>query len=211
VLRRLTPGVVGALLLAVAGCGDGTAIFQLEVGDCVADVSAQLGPVEDLPITPCTSPHDAEVVGIFHHDDAPRIPDDIRTDTTAGCAELFEAYVGIPPAVSSLGLAYVDPSPESWEAGDRDSTCLATVGEGEQDIVRSVAGEGEDFIGVHVDDPANQPDAIACMTGSFTACDDLYQASPADSTEELVAATCGGRIPSEAVENPGHCELTLGG
>ncbi len=55
------------------------------------------------------------------------------------CLSLFADYVGISCDESNLLMRPIVPTPETWAAGDREISCLALSGDGQQ-LAGSVRG-----------------------------------------------------------------------
>jgi hypothetical protein len=51
------------------------------------------------------------------------------------------------------------------------------------------------------DDPDDDDLADECFDGEFTACDELSNEAPGDSDYESYGLTCGGRLPTEALDD----------
>jgi hypothetical protein len=119
-------------------------------------------------------------------------------------------YVGTP--VDSNSEAYGDTC-GGREDADSTASCSADyAGDWENpdgQSPESITGEDADF-----DDLAEE-----CFDGDFASCDTLYSDTPADSDYEAYGATCGGRLPSDALSvlveiassGPGPgCDATYG-
>lgn len=103
--------------------------FEVSVGQC-------FNPIEDkddgallaILLKDCEDEHLAEAFALFDldHDAGEPWPGDDEVDDAAeeGCDAEFEAYVGIPFDDSEYNVSYFTPSPESWEADDREVLCL---------------------------------------------------------------------------------------
>ena len=152
-LRRLLPalGVLAGLALAVlVGCapagvlltdpdtatrdpGSGAVteagridVLALAVGDCLNDQDAE--EVYDVPVVPCTEPHDYEV---FHElvldGDAWPGEEDVWATADEGCYAAFADFVGLAYEESALEFTSFTPTEASWEeGGDRIVSCLVT-------------------------------------------------------------------------------------
>ena len=100
-------------------------VFSLRVGDCFDDDLGAEGEIFSVAAVPCDEPHDNE---IFYAFDLPAgdYPGDVRIDEAAfaECTTSFETYVGIEYAASELAVTYLSPTPDSWDAGDREIACL---------------------------------------------------------------------------------------
>jgi hypothetical protein len=104
------------------GADDMTA-EDLAVGDCLNDAELS-GIVTEVPVVPCSEPHDSEAYAEF---DLPEGPypgkDEINARGEAGCIEAFTAFVGIPFNASKLQYSFYLPTETSWPLGDRRILC----------------------------------------------------------------------------------------
>jgi len=101
--------------------------FQMRVGDCFDDGSAfaeENAEIGNVPGVPCSKPHDNEVYAVFDIS-APSFPGEQIGDMAhEGCLERFESFVGRDYDSSSLDIATLYPSRESWSAqNDREVVC----------------------------------------------------------------------------------------
>jgi hypothetical protein len=99
--------------------------FQMRVGDCFDDGSTFTDEeVSSVAGVPCAQPHDNEVYAVF----------DVRTSTFPGdrmaevahqgCLERFEPFVGKDYESSSLDIATLHPTSQSWSQNDREVICV---------------------------------------------------------------------------------------
>ncbi|MCT9819366.1 septum formation family protein [Microbacterium sp. W1N] len=162
-LRRLAPAALllsGALLLG--GCatlssfisggdqavrdvdsgevtdGGTTDVFTLAVGDCLNDLTD--AEVTEVPVVPCSEPHDSEVYFEFSLDDGEFPGATAVTDAAdQGCYDAFAAFVGLAYEDSVLVFGNYVPTQESWESGnDRLVSCM--IGDPEGPTTGSLAG-----------------------------------------------------------------------
>ena len=101
--------------------------FQMRVGDCFDDGSAfaeENASIGSVPGVPCSSPHDNEVYAVFDVD-APSFPGDAMADMAHdACLARFEAFVGKDYESSTLDVASLFPSKDSWnQQNDREVIC----------------------------------------------------------------------------------------
>ena len=54
------------------------------------------------------------------------------------CLTSFEGFVGMPYEESALEVTWLEPTPESWEQGDRELVCMITDPAG--DVTGSLEG-----------------------------------------------------------------------
>lgn len=99
--------------------------FQMRVGDCFDDGSTfSDSEVSDVPGVPCSKPHDNEVYAVFDVNASSFPGDRIAEMAHDGCVQRFEAFVGRDYDSSSLDVATLYPSAESWSRqNDREVVC----------------------------------------------------------------------------------------
>jgi hypothetical protein len=121
-----------------------TPVTSLAVGDCVVGEAfggAQPQATEAQRVE-CSTPHDAEVVGLLTYEDGPDAAypgqEQVAALAEDQCAALFEDYVGEAFGQSSLQLLTLWPTEDSWAGGDREAVCLAFDEAGP--LTASVAG-----------------------------------------------------------------------
>ncbi|WP_191840677.1 DUF4190 domain-containing protein [Catellatospora chokoriensis] len=106
--------------------GDDTSVHSLRIGDCLNDLSTE-DEIEELPVVPCTEPHDGEVYAEFKLTETsfPGI-EAIEKKADPRCADLLKSYA--PAAVDdpAVDTYYLYPTVESWAGGDRAVTCIAS-------------------------------------------------------------------------------------
>jgi hypothetical protein len=137
VLLVIAAGV--AIVAALTGSGDDTAIVDLVVGDCfdLPDDISDTDELRSVDTVPCDTPHLAEVVsdGELNPDDAPYPADDELFD-------LVERACRAAGVVDSaaFGLLPVAPSPELWASFEGRFLCVAIPFGGEPVTGSIVAG-----------------------------------------------------------------------
>jgi Septum formation/Protein of unknown function (DUF2510) len=99
-------------------------VFDLKVGDCLADSVPRGEEVSSVQSVPCSEPHSEEVYaavtlpeGDFPGEEA------VSAQADELCAAEFESFVGLPYEESVLYLSYLTPTKESWSEGDREVVC----------------------------------------------------------------------------------------
>ncbi|WP_084038936.1 septum formation family protein [Demequina sp. NBRC 110053] len=136
-----------ASVLALSGCsmlGLGAVNveeLQVSVGECVIEPTVAQegeGEVGALDTVDCAQPHHGEVYSTHELTDE-SYPADIDTQADAVCYDSFEAYVGVPYDESRYYYSVTYPSPETWDAGDRQVACFV-VGEEGEELTGSVQG-----------------------------------------------------------------------
>jgi hypothetical protein len=100
--------------------------FQMRVGDCFDDGAAfseENNDVGSVPGVPCSKPHDNEVYAVFDVAVASFPGEQMAAMAHEACLERFESFVGKDYESSSLDIASLYPSPESWAQNDREVVC----------------------------------------------------------------------------------------
>lgn len=99
--------------------------FQVRVGDCFDDGSTFEGDeVNSVAGVPCSKPHDNEIYAVFDIAATSFPGEAIAGMAHDGCIERFEGFVGNDYESSSLDIATMYPSDESWHQGnDREVVC----------------------------------------------------------------------------------------
>ena len=102
----------------------GVDAFQMRVGDCFDDGSTFADDeVNSVPGVPCSNPHDNEVYAVYEVAAASFPGDGMADMAHEGCLERFEEFVGTDYESSTLDIATLYPSPESWQQNDREIVC----------------------------------------------------------------------------------------
>lgn len=229
--RRFAGIAAGLTLLSVAGaaCSDDESVFNAEVGECVESISDLTGNISELPESDCTEEHEGEIFFLFEHEgDDDDFPGESALQDEAGeecTGDAFEDYMGVSYQETTIDIALISPSSQSWGQGDRETICVAAV-PGET-VDESFEGNGEDFpLESGSDDSDDSDDSGGssgsgedtslddfaddvedCEGGDLAACDQLYLETPVGSEAEAVGASCGGQ--SDTPLN-GSCESELG-
>ena len=103
--------------------------FAIRLGDCFDNTSAfasdEAGEVSSPPGVPCADPHDNEVYAVIDVDYADFPGDEqMAEDAFNACYARFEAFVGLEYESSTLDIAALYPSTESWSLqDDREVVC----------------------------------------------------------------------------------------
>lgn len=136
---RRTLILVLLLALTAAACGDDepardasgaitesgdASVFALKVGDCFNDDAGAGEVVFDVPVVPCSEPHDNEIFFEFSMTDAVFPGNDATLESSAlRCLEQFQPFVGSEYLDSELDIFPITPTAESWAEGDRVVYC----------------------------------------------------------------------------------------
>jgi hypothetical protein len=100
-------------------------VFALQPGDCFDDQDTTNSQVTEVPIKPCSEPHDNEIYFEFSMTEA-TFPGTDQTLEIAGqrCLDEFEGFVGIGYLDSALEIFPITPTEQSWSQGDRVVYCV---------------------------------------------------------------------------------------
>jgi hypothetical protein len=114
-------------------------VFSLQVGDCLNDLDFDSEAISEGTGVPCSEPHVYEVYyeTFFEGLDL----ESIKAKGDQVCQDAFESYVGVPYSDSILYYSILHPSPESYQDGDREITCLL-VNEDGSPVSGSLKGSG---------------------------------------------------------------------
>jgi hypothetical protein len=113
---------------AIVDGGDVSA-FDIRLGDCFDDAgvfSEGDSEVSKVPAVPCAEPHDNEVYAVFDVS-LTSFPEGDEMSNLAfdSCLERFQPFVGKDYESSSLDIATLYPSRESWDRqNDREVVCV---------------------------------------------------------------------------------------
>jgi uncharacterized RDD family membrane protein YckC len=118
-----TPAPTQAQETAAPGAGE-VDVFDLKVGDCLADSAPRGEEVSSVQSVPCSEPHSEEIYAAVTLPEGD-FPGTEAMDAQADelCAAEFESFVGLPYEESVLYLTYLTPTRESWSEGDREVIC----------------------------------------------------------------------------------------
>ncbi len=99
-------------------------VFAIEVGDCVDETEAD--EVSDVPVVPCSDPHDQELFSEFLLTETEWPGDDaIQEAAITRCDAAFEVFVGVPWDSSELEWYPFTPTEDGWDSlGDRLVQCV---------------------------------------------------------------------------------------
>jgi hypothetical protein len=106
---------------------------DLAVGDCFDEPDVTTN-ITDVQHQPCTDPHDGEVFAVLEY--APDgtattypIIDTFRDYVSDQCVPVLQSYTGRTVDevfTAGFSFAYLYPSLDSWNDGDREITCYLT-------------------------------------------------------------------------------------
>lgn len=113
-----------AIVVTLTASGDGTAIVDLEVGDCfdLPDDAAATDELRTVDVVDCATPHLAQVVsdGLLNPDDVP-YPDD---DELFDVVERSCRAAGVVES-EAFGLLPIAPTAELWASFEGRFLCVA--------------------------------------------------------------------------------------
>ena len=105
-------------------------VFAIEVGDCLDEASAD--EVSEVPVVPCSEPHDQEVFSEFllTETEWPGV-EAIEEASITRCDAAYEVFVGVTWDESELDWYPFTPTEDGWETlGDRLVQCVSYDPEG---------------------------------------------------------------------------------
>jgi hypothetical protein len=99
-------------------------VFELRAGDCLPAVPD--GGVDNLFVTPCAEPHEAEVFAIYTFP-GPVYPGDDELDDLAfrACSDELSSYSLAAAEDTSTLITTFLPTRDSWDSGERRVVCMA--------------------------------------------------------------------------------------
>ena len=97
-------------------------VFSLQVGDCLNGLDWTQDEVTSGLGVPCSEQHIYEVFFETFFEDMTLSEIELASYET--CEANFERYVGSTYETSSLYYTVLIPTPESYESGDREVSCL---------------------------------------------------------------------------------------
>jgi hypothetical protein len=99
-------------------------VFNLQPGDCLADLNFSNEEVEQSVGVPCTEAHRFEVFAETTIKGLDGFSQEaIFAEADDFCGSRFDEYVGIPVNDTTLFVGYLYPTRESWANGDNEVTC----------------------------------------------------------------------------------------
>ena len=120
---------------------DDVRFSTLKTGDCLM-WSEMESISQDVPVRPCSDPHDAQVVGEFDSEaDGPygtAFSDEVETH----CVPAVESFVGPEWESMDIDLAYITPDTASWSGSNNTVQCLVVTSDEEPTLTQSLEGQG---------------------------------------------------------------------
>jgi hypothetical protein len=105
--------------------GDDVKVQQLAPGQCLNGLQ-ESSAIRDLPVVPCTQPHEGEVFAVFNLADGD-FPGDQQVAKLAekGCVDRVETHAKKAADDPNLEIYFLHPTQTSWRLGDQGVTCVA--------------------------------------------------------------------------------------
>ncbi|OBA78241.1 hypothetical protein A9W99_24215 [Mycobacterium sp. 1164966.3] len=117
--------VVVAIVAGALSPTHSTSARSAKVGDCWADLPTG-NRVSRVNTTGCDHPHRGEVVGVLTMPDGSYPAQSVFQSYKQKCRDALASYSSTAMDDSSVDLAVMPPSEDSWKQGDRDMVCIAT-------------------------------------------------------------------------------------
>lgn len=120
--------LLGAIAVGVAifVMKDNTVATDMKVGDCISDIPDD-ARVLTLPTVDCAQPHGAEVFAVLTMPDGDYPGQQSIDEVQNQCPDELTAYAPNVTIDDSIGIYVLYPTPQTWDAGDRAVTCIATL------------------------------------------------------------------------------------
>jgi len=135
IISSITAVIAAVILIPViiedvkneAAGADSVQPAALKAGDCIRTLD-ESSAIYDLPVVPCTQPHEAEVYHVFTLPDGD-YPGQAAVEQAgdAQCDAAFESYN--TEANADLGISYLYPRSQDWSR-DKGITCIAISTDG---------------------------------------------------------------------------------
>ena len=116
---------VVAIVAAALSPTHSTSARNVKVGDCWSDLPSG-NRVSRVNTTSCDRPHRGEVVGVLTMPDGSFPAQTVFQDYKQKCRDALASYASTAADDSTVDLAVMPPSEDSWKQGDRDMVCIAT-------------------------------------------------------------------------------------
>jgi hypothetical protein len=115
---------------------------DLRKGDCLATLPTGDGVIATVDITPCSKPHSGEVFAVPLVVAAGDKPSQASVNRLAldACAKVYEAYIGVAPAQTTLSFHYIPPAVDSISHTNKAACIISVPGGGK--TTGSLEGSG---------------------------------------------------------------------
>jgi hypothetical protein len=105
-------------------------VQQLAPGQCLNGLE-ESSTIRNLPVVPCTQPHEGEVFAVFELPDGDYPGDqDVAKKAEDGCVDRLETHAPKAADDPNLEIYFLHPTRSSWRLGDQGVTCVAMSGTG---------------------------------------------------------------------------------
>lgn len=107
-------------------------VDEIRLRDCLNGLTEGRN-IANLPVVPCTEPHDGEVFAEFPISGA-TFPGDaaVATQAEEGCVERLRSYAPKAAEDPNTELYFLHPTAASWLTGDHDVLCVALSASGKR-------------------------------------------------------------------------------
>lgn len=161
-------------------------VFGLHPQDCFTLPPGLLGStdshIKTFTVVPCSTPHDSEAVGTYTVDqDVYPGADELRTDGTAHCLELLDAYAPDQAALTGSRVEFVYPDDQAWSAGERRVLCFL------QSAAGKVTGSKHRDRSSYTADQLGYLDAVRPLLDTTSRLDALPASAPLSDLEDRAA------------------------
>jgi hypothetical protein len=125
-------GVLAVVVVAVVVIvgfvvgNDRVVATDVEVGSCITEVPTS-SRVVTLPTIDCAEPHGGEVYAVLTMPDGDYPGAQTIDEWQSKCPDELAAYSPEAMLDDSVGVYVLYPTQETWDAGDRAVTCIATL------------------------------------------------------------------------------------
>jgi Septum formation/Domain of unknown function (DUF4190) len=118
--------VVAAIVGGAFSSTHTTSVRNIRTGDCWADLPVG-NRIKEVNTTSCDRPHSAEVVGVLTMKGGSFPPQSVLDEYRQKCRSALSSYSSTALDDSSgISLAFMPPTQQSWNKGDREMVCIAT-------------------------------------------------------------------------------------
>jgi len=118
-------GIV-VVIVGIFALKDSTVATDMKVGDCISDIPTD-ARVLTLPTIECAQPHGGEVYAVLNMPDGDYPGTEAIDEWQNRCPEELATYSPEAMLDDTVGVYVLYPTEETWEAGDRAVTCIATL------------------------------------------------------------------------------------
>ncbi len=120
----LVGGLISVVVLLILA-KDRVVATDIEAGSCIADVPTS-ARIATLPTVDCAQPHGGEVYAVLTMPDGDYPGPSVIDTWQNKCPSTLAGYSPEAMLDDSIGVFVLYPTQETWDAGDRAITCIAT-------------------------------------------------------------------------------------